>query len=34
MIANFQMRIDLLTTVLDKIEEVKQIKLNPNENIL
>lgn len=32
MIANFQNRIDVLKTVLEHIEEVKNFKLNQNEN--
>tara|TARA_B100000809_G_scaffold263853_1_gene318108 strand:+ start:589 stop:1161 length:573 start_codon:yes stop_codon:yes gene_type:complete len=32
MIANFQNRIDVLQTVLEHIEEVKNFKLNQNEN--
>ncbi|WP_299336166.1 hypothetical protein [uncultured Psychroserpens sp.] len=32
MIANFQSRIDVLKTVLEHIEEVKNFKLNQNEN--
>lgn len=32
MISNFQNRIDLLQNVLQKIEEVKQLKQNTNEN--
>ena len=32
MISNFQNRIELLQNVLEKIEEVKQLKQNENEN--
>ena len=32
MISNFQSRIDLLQNVLQKIEEIKQLKQNTNEN--
>ncbi|SDI22583.1 hypothetical protein [Winogradskyella thalassocola] len=34
MISNFQTRIDILNTVLEQIEIVKQFKSNSNENIL
>ncbi|MEH6537465.1 MAG: hypothetical protein V7719_13790 [Psychroserpens sp.] len=34
MITNFQNRIDVLKTVLEHIEEVKNFKLNQNENII
>ncbi|WP_179320205.1 hypothetical protein [Winogradskyella helgolandensis] len=34
MITNFQTRIDILNTVLEQIETVKQFKSNSNENIL
>ncbi|WP_178985696.1 hypothetical protein [Winogradskyella helgolandensis] len=34
MISNFQTRIDILNTVLEQIETVKQFKSNSNENIL
>ncbi len=32
MISNFQNRIDLLQNVIQKIEEIKQLKQNTNEN--
>lgn len=32
MITNFQNRIDILNTVLEQIENIKQLKNNPNEN--
>ncbi|WP_296383385.1 hypothetical protein [Winogradskyella sp.] len=31
MITNFQNRIDILTTVLEQIEDIKQLKINTNE---
>lgn len=31
MISNFQNRIDILNTVLEQIEEIKQLKINTNE---
>ena len=31
MISNFQSRIDILTTVLEQIEDVKQLKTNTNQ---
>ncbi|PIQ19602.1 MAG: hypothetical protein COW66_00335 [Flavobacteriaceae bacterium CG18_big_fil_WC_8_21_14_2_50_34_36] len=34
MISNFQNRITLLENVLSKIEEIKQLKINKNENLL
>ncbi|WP_179335150.1 hypothetical protein [Winogradskyella costae] len=34
MISNFQTRIDILNTVLEQIETVKQFKSNSNENII
>ncbi|EPR73716.1 hypothetical protein ADIWIN_1353 [Winogradskyella psychrotolerans RS-3] len=34
MISNFQTRIDILNTVLEQIEIVKQFKSNSNENII
>jgi len=34
MITNFQNRIDILNTVLEQIETVKQFKSNSNENII
>lgn len=34
MISNFQNRITLLENVLSKIEEIKELKINKNENLL